>query len=400
MKYLARSILIIVIVAVATLAFAYWMKGKLDTDAKIIDLRIDAGSEQMDLRWKQQKDVDHYVLLKKELDADSDEEMIVESRDSYTELCTISGDTFFYRDKEVERGHRYSYIIDGYSKKHGSMKVAYTSYQGGAVEYNTVGLARPVLLNGGYGEFYTNSKDEIYLYVECYEGIEPEGAVLYRKSSRENKFSKISYKLPEADSVSMLLDDTVTPGETYTYRIKTFADDDGEKYYSTYSKEITIPAVNFTAEYAVESVTAAKAGKSGDFFVIKLTSDKYNGVTIFDCVPSMIYHVRKDGSEETQTFEAELTGYSKGNPSDPTQWDGIPARGVELNGGESLYLKYELSDPDGGKVFFGGDTAEESYLRTDEENADAAIYEGPGRGTTYMKLDLKNGTGEAWCNWD
>lgn len=407
-----KAITILLIIVAAFFVFGGKTELGSDNEGELIGINVESEMTAMELSWKPQDNIHYYELSRADItDVLPGEDNV--ARSEYSKIATIGGNKGTYRDENVKMGHRYAYVVDGYRKSFGHLKKACTSYEDGGTEYNTVGLARPDLFNSGYGEDHSNSKDKIYLYVQSYEGVEPHDAVLYRKSSGD--FKKVSYKLLDDSfsSGSTILDDTVKPGVTYTYKVRTSTTYQGETITSTDSEEITIPAVNFTADYHVRAMTDAwDGGDNDDTFIIEVASDIYNGDTLFRSKPSMTYYAKKNKEQkDTFVFDAKLTGWSKSYADEATVWATIPDSGVRLEAGERIYLKYQLSAREETyeentvtteELCFCGKVAEESVLKANDDNGGigAAEYEGSGSGVTYITLDLISGKGSAYCEWD
>ena len=361
-----------------------------DSEVKHFGFSTEAAPDSITLKWKKQEDVDHYEIYRVDITEGNyrEDETLLKLED-YETVATLNGDSRSYQDTDVESGHTYAYVVSGFRENSGDAEQVCTSFIEDSITYETAGLAKPALLNNGEGENHENSADELYLYCEFYEGMEPDGVELYRKGSNNSDYTQIDFKT--LDSVREILDDTVTPGEIYTYRAKTYAERDGQRYYSPFSDEVTIPAVNLVAEYDVETIDS-----TDDTLIIKVTSAGANGITTFDNSMPARYTLKKDSKSKGQCFSAALTGWNKTNAADD-QWQDVSKNGVSIKAGESVCLKYKLSPWKDSDVEFDD---VESLLFMDETEAGGAKYDGSGSGTTIMSLDLLAGKGRAYCDWD
>ena len=393
-----KKLLIIIagllIIAGGCVAFGYH-----NDNVKHIGFSTDPTFDSIAIKWKQQHNVQYYDIYRLDI-TDTVDKAIYPPLEEYEVIASVDGDSHSYKDSDVQSGHVYAYEITGFRKGFFHPKQVCTSYIEDSNTYEMSGLMKPALLNNGDGENYENSKDKIYLYMEYYGGMEPEGVELYRKGTGDANFKKIDFK--GLDSRQEMLDDTVIPGETYTYKIRTTLHYHGEKKYSPYSDEITIPAVNFVAHYDVKVIDRTKRT-----FAIQVTSGAFNGVTTFDSQFWAKYTVQKDKQNKANVFSAYLIGYQKQEDGDG-QWQDIPKKGVRIKAGESILLKYKLTafegydenaDPDT-EVFFGGSDAVISELFMDQTESGGATYQGSGNGTTIMTLNLVSGKGKAYCDYD
>lgn len=393
-KRIGTLITALIVVLAGIVFFAGGFSG--DKGGEYIGFSTQPSFDSIQMKWKQRDDVHYYEISRAEVTFDAEGEAVTLPRDAYEPVKTVAGDKRRYTDRDVETGHTYAYVVEGYKKSFGHLKCVCTTYEDGSIEYETAGLGRPALLNNGEGENHTNSKDKIYLYVQCYTGVEPTGGILYRKGSDEDKYRVIDYKLLSKEGFSSgceILDDTVTPGVTYRYKIRTTAEDKEKSYQSPKSTAIRIPAVNFDARYDVQAMTEEGFAKA---FVIRVSSDAYNGTTLFTDEAAQ-YQVRYTDPETKQDVSAVFDAALQESSVDGQTWQAVKKR-VRLTAGSTIYLKYALSGED--TPYFGSNTAAESVLSMDGYESGGAVYEGSGCGATMMTLDLVKEAGEACCDFD
>jgi len=392
-----RILTIVVLAAAAVLLFGglYWDNGT----SEHIGITAQSAVDSITIKWKKQENVQYFEVYR--ADITDQEEYVFPGRDAYEKIATVLGDENSYIDADVEKGHTYGYAVSGFHRSFGHSKEICTSFIEDDVAYETVGPAKPGLLNDGEGENYENSKDALHLYLTVYNGTEPTGIEIYRKSSTDKDFVKINCTIKNGCEI---LDDSVTPGETYTYKARTYVEEQGDRVYSPFSDELTIPAVNLIAGYEVEV-----AGGAGDTFAIRVTSDAYNGDTAFDAKMPAQYFVQKTKKRTEYTFAAKLIGCSKSSSGDKIKWEDVPKKGVKIKAGESIYLQYKLSAWEGycdegtdknADIYFGGSDAYESIIVMDGIDSGGVEYVGSGYGDTVMNLDLVTGEGDAYCNFD
>ena len=151
-------------------------------------------------------------------------------------------------------------------------------------------------------------------------------------------------------------------------------------------------AVNLFAEYDVETIDS-----NDDMLVIKVTSGAYNGITTFDNGMPACYTVKTDSKSEGNCFSAELVSYNKTGAASENQWQSVSEKGISIKAGESICLRYKLSPLDEDDV----DVSDvQSILFMDETDFGGAKYYGSGSGSTIMTLNLMDGKGRAYCDWD
>lgn len=198
------------------------------------------GVKSIKLRWKKQSDVSCYKIYRKDVTG----KKIILGTDipfsTFKKIAKVSGKTKVYRDKSVKTGHTYAYVLIGYKKESGKLKKVCSSWNDGVLRYDTAGLCKPDLLNGGRGEFYSNSKAKIYLFVQLDSGMSAKGVIVYRKAKGESKFKKIKVKTLEDGTV--LLDKNVKANKVYYYKVRTWIRKSGKKYTSKASNVIKIKA--------------------------------------------------------------------------------------------------------------------------------------------------------------
>lgn len=106
----------------------------------------------------------------------------------------------------------------------------------------------------------------------------------------------------------------------------------GKKRYSSYSETFELPAVNFKGIYSVEALS--EPGWASDF-VVKMTSEEYNGVLNIKAITgdgSPLYSMETQGISQDDQM-VTITGYSY----DGTEWTDIPSSGLYIKAGETCF---------------------------------------------------------------
>lgn len=237
-----------IVIALLTSAWAdnnvYAASGSNQKKVSDISYTIKSGISSLTVKWKNKTGVRKWVIYRGDVTkyVDSGFEKKV-PLSKYKKIATLKGSKITYKDKKVKRHHYYAYIIRGYKRVKGKYVKAYDSYLDGVTDFSCPGLAKPELLNGGNGEFYSNSGSKIYLYVQQITGMKPDGAVFYRKGPGESKYKRVKLKAVEKMGFSgVFLDKNVKPGKTYRYYVKVWRKSGKKKYYSRASAKIKVTA--------------------------------------------------------------------------------------------------------------------------------------------------------------
>ena len=362
------------------------------TSVKHIGYRTTPTMKVIKIKWKKQKKISFYRLYRLDVTGWNEGKNGSPTMDQYKRIAKLSGKRKSYKDRKVKPGHSYAYQSEGYRKSNGKAKLVCTTYLKDYYQEDNIGLSRPWLLNTGDGEFYTNSPRCLYLYYDVYTGVQPKDAVVYRKEDA-GAYRKISVKWEKKrhGPGSTFWDNTVRPGHTYTYKLKSTVKKGKKRYYSAFTNEVIIPAVNFAGEFNVKCLTPA--GKT-DTFLIQLTSKANNGVMTLaeykDEEGTLDNGYSVTSGKESQSYPMRLVGYSWDNKV----WQGMPAKGVLLKAGQSIYLKCKM---EGESPYFGGSTATVSEISLMDPSVK---YDGPGAGDSILYIDLCKGTGRVHMNFD
>ena len=272
-----RFIIIVVLLAAALAGYLIWQEAEPagEKEETRMTIRLTPDMESVKVTWRPVDGTDLYVLYRADVtDAvRGDEDM--PKRTEYQSLGDQGSNTSF-TDVGAEENHFYSYIVESYDT---AGILIGDSYRKDEMEYVCVGMGMPTILNYGYGEEHTNSKDELFLYMMAEEnGVSPEGAKfqIYRTVEGKDKYRKIG-TAKAVEGAAEYRDSSVKPGTTYTYRVVEVKDVDGESRESEWSDEETIPAVNFTAKY--RGMLLKKESKDNVVAFKLRNADKYNGIT-------------------------------------------------------------------------------------------------------------------------
>lgn len=252
-------------------------------------------------------------------------------------------------------------------------------------------LQKPEIVNGGDGENEMNSKSCLYLYVQCLDEKEPAGAEIYRREKGTEEYQQIRAVKEEryAGATGTYRDDTVEPGKVYEYKARTYTVRFFKRTFSPFSEQLTLPAVNFKGKYRAQAVTPACETEE---FVVRLTSDKYNGIlTLRDIwdVDGPFYSMEEDDDGNTGQ-KVKLTSWSK----DGEAWRPIPKDGLIVRNSETVYLKFRFME---GRQYFAAGEGKSSCLY----GYGWADYAGSaGAGGTTLTVDFVEKEAEAFCDYD
>jgi len=349
--------------------------------------------------WKKVPDAAVYKVYRADATKCAKQDAAFPAMKKYQKIATIKkASKCKYTDSSCKKNRYYCYVVKAYSKKG---KLLASTYNDDWASYALPGFGRPDIFNNGYGENYLNSKKALHIAVqEDYAGVAAKGATwkIYRKTSTQKKF-KLWKTFKSKVEFCEIADKSVKAGKTYQYRAKLVVKKHGKTYASPYSQTLTIPAVAFQATYKVKAVTPAATNEDGSPLevVIKLVNaSNDNGVTRVLPRTSTYFHAAGK-SADADMEEISFTAYSTDNKT----WKPIPDKGAKLpaKGKGALFLKGTLKDDEGAAtVWLGNDSTAATSLISLE--GDMLEYAGPGAGETYGGLDLLDGTGSAYQEWD
>ena len=344
------------------------------------------------VKWKKQT-VSYYLIYKKEFKVKSYYAINPAPFSSYRKVKKVSGNKSSWTDRNVRQNHYYDYVVRGYKKTNGKARLVCSSYVKGSTSYQCAGLQTPELIDGGSGENFANSKNKLYLYVQCPDGVMPSGVEVFRKAKGGSGYKLVKAKKAERgrfEGGKTYVDASVQPGAAYTYKVRTYAKVNGKKKYSAYSNRITLSARNFTGQYSVKAVTPA--GKTSEF-VIRMVSSRYNGDLTIESgfgYDGPVYTARA-GKKDYGSKPVSLESWSKDNRT----WQAVPKSGITIAAGETAYLKFRFVS---GSSYFGAGSGDDSTIGF---RYDKASYVGSAAfGTTDLTIDLKEGKATAFPDYD
>lgn len=352
---------------------------------KHLRYNMEASMDAMTVSWKKRDDTHHYKIYRADvthikLETDGGEPAAKE----YAYLADLPGDQSSYQDENVEFGHYYTYLIYAYDEKN---QLVISSYQFDNCDFQATGLPRPDFFNAGYGEDYMNTIDHFYFYAFAYNGVEPDGYILYRKKAQEEDYQELGRYPAEQTPLS---DTTMTPGETYDYRVQSYKKVKGEEKRSDYSEDVRLSAVNGVARFDVDVLT--KDGDTSRDVVFKMTSHKYNGdLTLKPPKYESIDNTLTIQKKAERTYYAHFSEYSE----DGKTWQEMPSEGVVLQAEKALYVKVRLehTEDTSGEIIFNRNCE----MMMDNSCVDLVSS---GDGYCVLTIDFKKGTGRAYLDFD
>ena len=362
-------------------------------NVKEISFTTESKMDSITLKWKRQKNVGLYKVYRMDITKKIEKSKFSPKRKNYKMIVQLSGNSCSFIDKKVSFGHCYAYFIDGFKKINGKTKKVCTSYYiDGSYQPEYAGLSKPevtkTLDTNNKGDI---SKVKLYFEVSTSYGVKPDGVQFYRKEKGEKKYKKIATKsLNRFDGNGTFSDSSVKAGKTYSYKVRSYVKKGGKKYWSAYSKPLTIQAVNYDGFYKVKSITPAG---NTDQFVIKLTSHKNNGTTKIYSKYQESY-ITTDLKGKNLTEIITLVQWSE----DGTLWKKIPEKGIKLEAGKTIYLKYSLSTDDGSTPYYGGSTSSKSQIEQICDDECNFEYIGPSLGYPSLKVDIASGKGHVFTD--
>lgn len=287
----------------------------LDVDATI------KGKNQITLSWKKRPAAE-YEIYRANVNKKG-------STGKYRKIATISGKKKAYTDK-VPYKKRFGYRIKGYTLK-GKKKVY--QYHGQISAYTGVGQTSWTDYQQTDSEI---SPKAIPLAFAQSEGMEPTAYEIYRGTG--NKSFKKLVTLKSRKMSGEYTDKSVSSGKTYYYRIRAYRTMKGKRYYGDYSSVMKLAAVRRVGQYAAAIVPTEEEASS---FVLRLTSNKENGKTVFkkNQFQSVRYHYLDSENKKSVFLQMKAVEYS----TDNMNWQKLPGQ-VVLPAGQTIYFKLETKD--------------------------------------------------------
>ncbi|SDB20450.1 hypothetical protein [Eubacterium oxidoreducens] len=351
-------------------------EGSFSESEKSFSISLTPHMNDITVEWNDDNKINKYVIYRVDVTEDvlEPEKDMTFDLSKYEKIAEVSSGKSSYVDKSVNPNHYYAYVVKAYQKVKEKNRLVYMSdvYEDQYMA-QCCGLSAPDLLNGGYGEFSTNSKDGLYLYFQVYYGVEPTSVILYRRAEDEEEYQKIDFETIEeiCEGSGEIKDSSVEPGVIYYYKIKTVRKDDGKEYYSKKSDYVRIPAVNWKGEYTVSKELVSA---DPDKVIIKLKSDKYNGRLT-------ISQMEFDSDDAVQ-----IVAYS----FDHEVWKSMKDQELVISPGDTVFLQFE-----------GKEIADAQEIYLDSDNGAVCLnYDGPGAGIGIMSISFDSKTAEVYQNYD
>ena len=163
----------------------------------------------------------------------------------------------------------------------------------------------PAIPDAGGFEQFSTKQITVPFYLDHYDNkqISPDGFIVYRKN-KKGKFVKVADIKKQGVN---FIDKNVEAGRSYTYKARSYKKINGKTYYSVYSDEVRVSAVNKAGKFKISF-----DGKDKDTIKVE-SSDKNNG-TIRICEPyfkddSTTYNIEQysiDGSKWIKTDGTDI----------------------------------------------------------------------------------------------
>lgn len=292
--------------------------------------------------------------------------------EDYDKIGSTSGEQSDFDDRKAENGHYYTYVIRGFDD---ADKIVCDNFKSNVTQYACAGLAKPDLINNGYGENNENTPKRLHLLVQIDGGMSADGIKVYRKADSEDEFTlirpeKVHYEDDGYGMGSFEIEDTsIKPGNIYTYKVRTFAEESGERVESEYSDTVKMYAVNFVGQYKISGLSV-DSGSSR--LSLTLESDPENGKLSLRKGAAATLVVKNSKGKE-KTFDLKLE-HKKA-----------------IKAGEKMTLTFVC----GGKLPKMDEP--EGTLTIEDEGTE---YDIGIIGYTTLELDLAKGTGTAFTDYD
>lgn len=248
----------------------------------------------------------------------------------YRKIAAVPGKKRAYVDK-VAYKKRFGYRVRGYTQK-GKKKVY--QYLGEVDLY--AGVGQTSWADGQKTDSEISPK-AIPLAFSQPEGMEPTAYEIYRGTNGKD-FKKLA-TLKSKKMSGTYTDKSVGSGKMYYYKVRAYRTMDGRKCYGSYSSVMKLGAVRRVGKYAAAVMPAEEQETS--LLVLKLTSDKENGETVFqkNQFQKVTYHYLNPESKESVFLQMKAVAYSLDNE----EWQKLSGK-VALPAGQTIYFKLETKD--------------------------------------------------------
>ena len=296
--------------------------------------------------------------------------------EEYDKVGSVSGEQTDFDDKDVTNGHYYTYVVRGFDGD----KIICDSFSRNVTQYECAGLAKPDLIDNGYGENNENSPKCLYLLVQIDSGMSADGIEICRRAKGEDKFSRIKPgKVQSEDdgygTFTFEIEDTsVKPGNLYEYKVRTFVEENGERVESEYSDIVQMSSVNFIGQY---KVSRFKIDRASSKVTLTLKSNSNNGTLKLD-----------KGAHATLDI-------NNSNNTDSSEKDRSYALTLDhkkvIKAGEKTKLTFTC----GGKLPESCKPDGTLIIEDEGVNYDIGIL-----GYTTLSLDLSEGAGTVFVDYD
>ena len=367
--------------------------------AKKLKVRAKSQLTSVQVSWSVQKGAVKYKVYRADA-TEAEEGADYPVLSEYKKVKTLKGNgKTTWTDKTAEKGRFHAYVVKAYNKK--GQEIA-SSFNKNSMDYACCGVPMPNLGNNGYGENFLNSRKTLYLWIQgVYSefNLKNTDVLIFRKTAGGKKYKKLAAVKMKGGTVEYA-DKSVKAGKTYYYKAQFAKKSGGKTYKSKKTKALVLPAVNFSANYKLKSLTPAgtyNQDKLEITFSMK-NKGKYNGKTTLYAPEndwkgwSEYYNGQDSYSDGSEVYPFRLTAYSKDNKP----WKAIPPKGISLPKKAPLYLKGEILRGDHNAIHYG--LKEKGFGISSTEQM--IHYEGPGAGVTYAELSLSKGSGSAYQEWD
>ncbi len=185
-------------------------------------------------------------------------------------IATLSGNKKTFVDRSVKKNTDYTYKIEGYKKSGKSMKLVWSGETG-----TYTGWLAPYW-DEYYASDYPQSTKLITLVFGESIGMKSSGYKIYRRESGTKSYKVIgTVKCKNNNYFYRYKDNSVKPGHSYYYKVRSYHMHGKKKVYSAYSNAIKMSAVNKNGVYKVSLLT--KPEKNLSEFTFKIASQFGNG---------------------------------------------------------------------------------------------------------------------------
>lgn len=255
--------------------------------------------------------------------------------ETYRCIAVLSRKKTSYLDRKVKKRKIYHYMIKGYKGSKQKYCDKDTGYTG--ITCNLSSDDDSFSDNPVFADAQSVTLPLTYDYV----GFIPDGYEIYRKKEGEKTFhflTNVKSNKQEELGVTIYTDDHVEEGITYHYKARSYKTVEKKKYYSSYTKPVSVRTVNENGTYKAKFVMNETCAE--DEAIILLTGQRGNEKMILN-PRGYVNFEKKD--DTLNYMDISIVEYSKDGKNWRT-YDENQEEDLSLKEDEAIWLKIKRDE--------------------------------------------------------